>query len=390
MHGAILKEHPEAYPRNADFRIDAVEPARPDHLAGANRAARAAGRVGARLRHRLLERREPDPRAIGAPRRGARDPRRARRERRRAAPHAARREPAALRRRRDAGRAHRAADGGGARALRVALLGARARPHRRCHACSGSASASRWPPRCCSRSCRGCRRRTRRAGSACRAAACGSRPARTAACALFAVTQIAASFVLLAGAGMLLTTLFALQRRSTGFNTRNVLALNVPVVSFARPPEQVAVVLPGGDAPHQPAAGRRARGGRHDRAVARCRRLRSGLPVLGRGLREGERRRGSARAVPHRSRRDSSRALGVPIIAGRDFTDARPARRRERWSSSARASRSRMFPAQDAVNRKLMWTDPGHEVHRRQHRARGASSASSPTSTTRTSCRGRR
>ncbi len=44
---------------------------------------------------------------------------------------------------------------------------------------------------------------------------------------LFAVTQIAASFVLLAGAGMLLATLFALQRAQTGFNTRNVLAVNV-------------------------------------------------------------------------------------------------------------------------------------------------------------------
>src|SRR6185436_18646491 len=34
----------------------------------------------------------------------------------------------------------------------------------------------------------------------------------------FAVTQIAASFVLLAGAGMLLTTLMALQRTPTGFS----------------------------------------------------------------------------------------------------------------------------------------------------------------------------
>src|SRR5262249_39122214 len=34
---------------------------------------------------------------------------------------------------------------------------------------------------------------------------------------VFAVTQIGASFVLLAGAGMLLTTLFALQRARTGF-----------------------------------------------------------------------------------------------------------------------------------------------------------------------------
>ena len=35
---------------------------------------------------------------------------------------------------------------------------------------------------------------------------------------VFAITQIAASFVLVAGAGMLITTLFALQRQHTGFN----------------------------------------------------------------------------------------------------------------------------------------------------------------------------
>src|SRR3954466_6276753 len=54
---------------------------------------------------------------------------------------------------------------------------------------------------------------------------------------LFAVTQIAASFVLLAGAGTLLTTLFELQRAHTGMNTRNVLALHVPV-NYERPREQ--------------------------------------------------------------------------------------------------------------------------------------------------------
>src|SRR3954466_4919969 len=54
---------------------------------------------------------------------------------------------------------------------------------------------------------------------------------------LFAVTQIAASFVLLAGAGTLLTTLFALQQARTGMNTRNVLALRVPV-NYDRPRAQ--------------------------------------------------------------------------------------------------------------------------------------------------------
>ena len=48
---------------------------------------------------------------------------------------------------------------------------------------------------------------------------------------LFAVTQIAASFVLLAGAGALLAALIALQSAPTGLDTRHVLALNVPVMS---------------------------------------------------------------------------------------------------------------------------------------------------------------
>ena len=39
------------------------------------------------------------------------------------------------------------------------------------------------------------------------------------------------------GAGALLTTLFALQRANPGINTRNVLALHVPV-NYERPPEQ--------------------------------------------------------------------------------------------------------------------------------------------------------
>ena len=57
---------------------------------------------------------------------------------------------------------------------------------------------------------------------------------------VFAIIQIAASFILLAGAGTLLTTLFALQRTQCGFNTQNVLAVNVPVVSYTRKPEQIA------------------------------------------------------------------------------------------------------------------------------------------------------
>src|SRR5262245_23254205 len=56
---------------------------------------------------------------------------------------------------------------------------------------------------------------------------------------VFAVTQIAASFVLLAGAAMLLKTLLALQAADTGIDTRRVLSINVPVISYGRSDEQI-------------------------------------------------------------------------------------------------------------------------------------------------------
>jgi putative ABC transport system permease protein len=56
---------------------------------------------------------------------------------------------------------------------------------------------------------------------------------------VFAVTQVAACFVLLAGAGMLLNTLLTLQTAKPGFETASVLAVNVPVMSYGRTGEQV-------------------------------------------------------------------------------------------------------------------------------------------------------
>src|SRR6202011_3784481 len=56
---------------------------------------------------------------------------------------------------------------------------------------------------------------------------------------IFAVTQIAASFVLLAGASTVITTLIALQTAQTGLDTRHVLAINVPAMSYGKTPQQV-------------------------------------------------------------------------------------------------------------------------------------------------------
>ena len=209
---------------------------------------------------------------------------RARGQRRRAATDAAGREPGALRRRRHPRRADRAADGRGPGALCRALLGARARCDGRRHAlwvgvglAVGAAVLLAFVPRLPSAD---AANGLGLSSGSVRITSGTNRRLR-----VFAVTQIAASFVLLAGAGMLLTTLIALQRTQTGFDMRNVLAMDVPVMSYERTPT--------GD----PASTRRSCGGSPRclassawrlarRAVARRRRFRSGLPVHRRGLRK--------------------------------------------------------------------------------------------------------
>jgi putative ABC transport system permease protein len=171
---------------------------------------------------------------------------------------------------------------------------------------------------------------------------------------VFAVTQIAASFILLAGAGMLLTTLFALQRTQTGFDTRNVLAVNVPVVSYTRPPQEISAFykeiirrvseLPGVE---RVAAGTTVpwRDGGFFAAQ---------FTVEGYAKADGEE---DPRARFRTVSPGFFRALGVPVIAGRDFTED-DRRDGERVVIVSQSVAQRMFPNQDAVNRRFLWTDP--------------------------------
>ena len=171
---------------------------------------------------------------------------------------------------------------------------------------------------------------------------------------VFAVTQIGASFVLLAGAGMLLTTLFALQRARTGFDTRNVLAVNVPIVSYARKPEEITgmyreairriAALPGVD----------------NVAVGTT------VPWRDQGLFAAQfavegYRKADGEEDPRAQFRTVSpgffASLGVPIVAGRDFNEG-DRRGAERVVIISQSIAQRLFPNQDAVNRGLMWTDP--------------------------------
>jgi putative ABC transport system permease protein len=173
---------------------------------------------------------------------------------------------------------------------------------------------------------------------------------------LFAVTQIAASFVLLAGAGMLLATLVALQTTKTGFNMSSVLALHVPIVSYSRPPEQTAsfyreVLRRVGELP----------------GVARVA-IGTIVPwrdagTFGPGFQfsvEGYAKANGEEDPRARFRTVSPgffEALGVPIVAGRDFTDA-DRRDKEKVVIVSQSLAKRMFPTQEALNRNLMWTDP--------------------------------
>jgi putative ABC transport system permease protein len=173
---------------------------------------------------------------------------------------------------------------------------------------------------------------------------------------LFAVTQIGASFVLLAGAGMLLTTLVALQRARTGFNTHNVLAINVPVVSYERKPEEVAGLYK--DAIRAISA----LPGVEQVAVGTTVPWRD-AGTFGPGFQFSV--DGYAKVNGEEDPRANFRtvspgffaALGVPIIAGRDFTDA-DRHDAEQVVIVSQSVAQRMFPNQDALNRRLLWTDP--------------------------------
>jgi predicted permease len=171
---------------------------------------------------------------------------------------------------------------------------------------------------------------------------------------LFAVTQIAASFVLLAGAGMLLTTLLALQSVRTGFQTRNVLAVNVPVVDYTRKHEQVAAF-------YREAVRRVSELPGVTRAA-----LGTVVPWRDGGFFEAQFTvEGYAKADGEEDPRARFRtvspgffaALGVPIVAGRDFNEDDRIDGEKVVIVSESIAR-RMFAGQDAVNRRFLWTDP--------------------------------
>jgi putative ABC transport system permease protein len=171
---------------------------------------------------------------------------------------------------------------------------------------------------------------------------------------LFAVTQIAASFVLVAGAGMLMAALFSLQAVQTGFDMRRVLVLNVPIVSYTRDPREIVRF-------YQEAV-------RRIGSVPGVERVAVGtaVPWRDRGFFAAQfSAEGYVKANGEEDPRARFRtvspgffaAIGVPLLAGRDFTEA-DRRDAEKVVIVSQSLAQRMFPNGDAVNHRVMWTDP--------------------------------
>jgi predicted permease len=177
----------------------------------------------------------------------------------------------------------------------------------------------------------------------------------------FVVTQIAASFVLLAGASTLITTLIALQRTQTGLDMRHVLAINVPAISYGKTNQQVVdfykEII------------------RRVEALPGVNRTAFGMIAPWRDAGSGPRLQFSADGHVNNPGEQDPRAqyrtispgffaaLGVPIIAGRDFNEF-DTKNKERVAIISETLAKRMFPNQDPINRHVYWTDPVLKVTR--------------------------
>ncbi|MBV8552692.1 MAG: ABC transporter permease [Acidobacteriaceae bacterium] len=171
----------------------------------------------------------------------------------------------------------------------------------------------------------------------------------------FAVVQIAASFVLVASAGATVNTLLSLASAQTGFDTRNVLAVDVPVIHLGRTPNQVV------DYYREAALRIRELPGVQNVAVGSNVPWRDADFDFGLEFSVDGRVPAPSEEHPHAKVRITApgffATLGLPIIEGRDFNDA-DRHGGELVAIVSQSVAQRMFPNQNPLNHHMMWTDP--------------------------------
>ena len=171
---------------------------------------------------------------------------------------------------------------------------------------------------------------------------------------LFATTQIACSFVLLAGASMLLTTLVTTQTAKTGYaNMSRVLAIDVPS-------EALGVPLKNSSTFFREAARRITElPGVETASFGNVVPWRDAGPLGGNATftAEGYTPADGEEAPRGRVRTAGPRffaALGISLLAGREFTDDE----RDPVAIVSQSLAQRMFQNGDALNRHIEWGDP--------------------------------
>ena len=172
---------------------------------------------------------------------------------------------------------------------------------------------------------------------------------------IFAITQIAASFLLLAGACVLVQTLIQLEQSRPPFDSSKVLALNLPVMNYGKTPEQVqdfyrdikrrVGALPGVDHASE--------------GFSVPWRDEQGLNIKFAFAAQGVKRPdgvGDFRASFRTVSPGFFETMGVPIPEGRDFNDG-DKDGAERVVIVSQSLAQMLYPGQNALNRKLWWTD---------------------------------
>jgi predicted permease len=172
---------------------------------------------------------------------------------------------------------------------------------------------------------------------------------------LFATMQIVASFLLLTGATVLTRTLYTLENTPPPFDTTHVLAINLPVMSYGRTPEQVR------DFYHEVQ--------RRVSALPGVTHVSGGFSVPWRDDQALDISfTFSAQGAVRKSGLDDWRAkfrtvspgyfetLGLPILDGRDFRDS-DKNGSERVVIVSQSLAQTLFPGQQVLNRQLRWTD---------------------------------
>jgi putative ABC transport system permease protein len=171
---------------------------------------------------------------------------------------------------------------------------------------------------------------------------------------VFATAQIALSFMLLAGAATLLSTLVALQTAPTGYDFGQVLALDIPEpapgVGRARGVDYREMLRRIGALPGVKGV---ATGSVVPWRDALRWRPRYQFTVEGYAAAAGE---GDPYARPRWVSPGFFAMLGVPLVAGRDFTEADQTGS-ERVVIVSESVARRVFPSGEAVNRRLWWTN---------------------------------